>query len=136
MSFKCNKCGVAQPAGQPSNTVVTEKRQKTYEVLVEKGQPQQAQGWEIKVESRVCPTCFEELTGEAPRKYNPEPVDSRKTTQLQSIREDIPRPKTEFWTSSRLNKDKFGPRGSNIPKNKEPRKPIVVEVIAPLKKVN
>ena len=64
--FKCENCGIISAPCQPLNRIVTQRREKNYEVVVSKGRYSETlhrHGWEIVEEMDVCPQCFTALTG-------------------------------------------------------------------------
>jgi len=124
MSFKCQKCNVQQPSGQPMNKVVTESRPKkyTYQYGTEyKEATETSEGWEIKKEMAVCPTCYKEMTGEEAQKVQVEvPVKPR----VQHAREEEQQPFR-----------RHGPfRNSERKTRQEQRKAPIVEVVNPVRK--
>ena len=70
--FRCeNKlCGKLTEAGQPTNRVTVETRQRTYENVIKKGRNKErvleTAGFEIVKEISVCPDCFTQMTGDKP----------------------------------------------------------------------
>jgi hypothetical protein len=52
---------------QPCNTIIVERREKTYQRTVRKGKRrgfiEEIEGWEIAKEIKVCASCYERLTG-------------------------------------------------------------------------
>jgi hypothetical protein len=122
--FRCqnDKCKRNVEAGQPENEVITEQRNKTYEVANVRRRddpPRITQGWEIKQKLRVCPECYRLLTGEEPKKFIPTTTVSTKV----KVEEDRPR---KQWKD--LRKKKVDQRRDY----REPRKPVVEVVHAPL----
>lgn len=92
MSFRCenSSCDIVTPIGQPSNYVVTEKREKIYDVRKKQkdrnfgGQMTKKEkkknrtnpqgpvydtrdGWEIVKQIKVCPDCYSSMTGLKPK---------------------------------------------------------------------
>lgn len=71
--FRCenSECRILVKKRQPENKVVTERRNKSYEVRVRrgryKGEVNTVHGWEIAREIRVCPDCFVKMTGLQPK---------------------------------------------------------------------
>jgi len=55
------------PSNQPRNSIIVEKRQKTYQRTVRKGKRrgfvEEIEGWEIAKEIQVCALCYERITG-------------------------------------------------------------------------
>jgi hypothetical protein len=68
MSFCCEECKKAQPTGQKMNKVVTQRRDKTYEITKKDNRDrittEIAKGWETVTEKNVCPDCYKKITGE------------------------------------------------------------------------
>tara|TARA_B100001765_G_C19495354_1_gene336235 strand:- start:1293 stop:1673 length:381 start_codon:yes stop_codon:yes gene_type:complete len=68
-AFKCKKNGGTPltPMSQPCNTIIVEKRAKTYQRVVKKGKRrgfvEEIEGWEIAKEIKVCAVCYERITG-------------------------------------------------------------------------
>jgi hypothetical protein len=66
---KCKKNGGTPltPKNQPRNTIIVEKREKTYQRTVRKGKRkgfiEEIEGWEIAKEIQVCASCYERITG-------------------------------------------------------------------------
>jgi hypothetical protein len=77
--FLCENCGVLTESGQPSNKVVTlyrdveyvhtvssRKQEKKYGLS--RGDTWTTYGKEIEKEIDVCPECFSNITGQAPKR--------------------------------------------------------------------
>ena len=59
--YICNACGGTSQPGQPSNSWITKKRKRNYELLdKEGGRVGVVSGWEIKREIKLCDSCFDE----------------------------------------------------------------------------
>lgn len=94
---------------QPVNRVVTERRDKTYQVKVkrgyDKGKINFIQGWEIVKEIQVCPACFENMTGLQARtvlpKIEPEQTERQKRRRFKDDRPFKKTKKKPVETSNR-----------------------------------
>jgi hypothetical protein len=135
--FRCEseKCRQLVLPGQPENHIVTERRETVYETKIlkkisAKGQDGQGgrktrrkrkykdtgkikvtKGWEIAKEIRVCPECYQHLTGQTPKIMEQESK------------------KPEFKKRPRFNEE---PTKRRYRKEGASRKKPVVEVIKPL----
>jgi len=59
--YICDGCGVISKPGEPSNSWVSQKRKRNYELLgKEKERIGVVSGWEIKKEVKLCSSCFAE----------------------------------------------------------------------------
>jgi hypothetical protein len=59
--FICNACGNVSKPKEPSNSWISEKRKKNYELLDKNGERVGVvTGWEIKKEIRLCSGCYSE----------------------------------------------------------------------------
>lgn len=72
--FTCQVCGTTTKPRQPINVVITDKRPQTYKRFFwqddnDRRPPrwEMVEGWEIVKERHVCPTCYKDLTGLAPK---------------------------------------------------------------------
>ena len=71
--FVCenDRCCRQVETRQPINYIISERRQKTYEVPVKRGRKvigsEIIEGWEIVTELKVCPKCYQVLTGKTPK---------------------------------------------------------------------
>lgn len=129
--FRCeNKgCGKAVPPRTPINFVTTEEREQTYENPVyRKGKTtkrnQFTRGTEIVKQIKVCPKCFERITGEKAQVARPA---SRSTASERSSFQDR-RPHKKPWKNP---KNKDTKQENEASKQK---KSVVVEKINPIKK--
>lgn len=86
--FRCERknCRKSVEPRQPQHTIVTETREKTYERKIYKNKrlirTEEVIGSEIVKEIKVCPECYQKLTGEEPRKV-------QQTTNLRQMREEL-----------------------------------------------
>ena len=68
-AFKCKKNGGTPltPPNQPRNSIIVERRPKTYQRTIQKGKRkgfvEEIEGWEIAKEIQVCAVCYERITG-------------------------------------------------------------------------
>jgi len=68
-AYNCKKNGGTPltPLNQPCNTIIVEKRPKTYQRVIRKGKKrgfvEEIEGWEIAKEIEVCAICYERITG-------------------------------------------------------------------------
>ncbi|MAG39576.1 hypothetical protein CMI41_01230 [Candidatus Pacearchaeota archaeon] len=68
-AFKCKQKGGTPntPYRQPKNSIIVEKRPKTYKRIIKKGKKrgivEEIEGWEIAKEIAVCAICYERITG-------------------------------------------------------------------------
>lgn len=86
--FRCEResCRKSVEPRQPQHTVVTDSREQTYERKIYKNKrlvrTEEVIGSEIVKEIKVCPSCYEEMTGEEPRRV-------QQTTNLRQMREEL-----------------------------------------------
>ena len=86
--FRCEResCGKSVEPRQPQHTIVVESRDKTYERKIYKRKKlirvEEILGSEIVKEIKVCPECYQEITGEEPRKV-------QETTNIKQLRENL-----------------------------------------------
>lgn len=114
--FRCEResCRKSVEPRQPQHTVVLETREQTYERKIFKGKKlirvEEVLGSEIVKEIKVCPECYQEVTGEEPRRV-------QATANLRQMRETIKeRGKPKPWRNRK-------------PKRKhEGKKPVVQRV--------
>lgn len=124
----CNK--LTQPR-QPVNMVVLETRPQVYENKIRrgkhKGKMKRTSGTEIVKEIKVCPKCYEAMTGNQAQKARPvsKPtiVDSRPRFK------DRP-PRNKKWQNPRRKKKGVQAKST---KQTEKKKPIVEVIKAPVK---
>jgi len=133
--FRCeNKgCGKMVPPRTPINFIVTERREKTYENPVyRRGKPtkktQWTKGWEIANEIKVCPGCFQKITGQKPQATRP--AAKSPTIETRSAFKDRRPHKKKPWRNPKNKK-----RGPTQKKEEvKPKKVPIVEKINPIKK--
>jgi len=126
--FKCeNKyCQKQVQPGQPENRIITERRDKTYRNTYKKGRDERVkmtEGSEIVKEARVCPLCYQKLTGQQPNLLVPKP--SRSVVPLNKDRRGGRPLRKQKWTN---------PRRKHIRNDTSiPAKKPIVEIVNPLK---
>ena len=70
--FKCEKCGLQVQKKQPINWVTVKTREKTYQNLNTRSKREEiryTKGFETEKEVKVCPSCYEKITGKVPVLY-------------------------------------------------------------------
>jgi len=123
--YKCQMdgCGKVTKPRQPTNRIVTETREKIYEVFPKKkwgknrdSEPKLVRGSEIVQEISVCPECYTQATGEEARRI---------VERAPPVRREKPR---DFKT--RDNKPWRNPKNkSGTTKDKKPRRKPEVQVV-------
>ena len=68
MSFRCDRCGKAQPIHAKPHRIVTETRERVYPEVVDDDDPSivlkpEGHGWEVVKEIEVCERCLGVLGG-------------------------------------------------------------------------
>jgi len=129
--FVCEneRCGKQVEPRQPVNYIISERRKKTYDKPVKKGNRiigvDLVEGWEIVKQLKVCPRCFKILTGKQPKmQIKPSPF------QRKPAKFDTRPPRRKKWRNP---KDKGGSRGAGATSaQSSPKKKPVVKKVNPI----
>jgi len=122
-------------ANQPCNKVATERRQKVYDKVIqrgyERGNVEAVQGWEIAKEISCCPKCFTALTGQIVQVVENKPERIYIPKVQKKYRDD--RPRNNYPRQDReLDQVRRNERNDQNYKPVEKRKPVV-ELINPIR---
>jgi hypothetical protein len=140
--FECQNCQTQTKLGQPVNYVVTEQRPQEYQKLVRRNnegyryrepQYETISGWEIVRQIKVCPPCYQSMTGLQPRmieeKRPVEPVRKpRPRQQFHQIKVDKSDP--NWRRKQELDEIRRRESKSPDPRGKVERKKPVIEFIS------